>query len=146
LDNDLLDQRVIVDNDGAGRLTVTAEWPHGARQDLTRQFSEFVDQLWTCLDCLITESMTMYSIRRRPRDLDRPELVLEAVARLMAVFAELTRQTPGSRRVSTSTEHGEAWTSLNRFAERGIAAERAAQDAAATWGLPRGTSKFVILV
>ncbi|MFC4859382.1 hypothetical protein [Actinophytocola glycyrrhizae] len=118
----------------------------------------------------------------------RTNLVLDAVARLVAMFANLAGEVPGARRLPTSPEHSATWTDasvverfwssaelrelaesdfgvgvvidsehttllvtteqgvfgriipaatpLNRFSSRGTAAERAAQNAAATWGLP----------
>jgi hypothetical protein len=65
-------ERTIVVNDGSGRLVVAAEWPENAREVLTGEFSDFVNELWSCLDSLVIETVAMFSVRRRPRDPDRP--------------------------------------------------------------------------
>jgi hypothetical protein len=116
----------------------------------------------------------------------RTNIVLAAVARLVAMFANLAGEVPGARWLPTLPEHSATWTNvsvverfwsseelreladsdigvgvvldaehttllvtteqgvfgriipaatpLNRFSSRGTAAERAAQNAAATWG------------
>lgn len=72
LDSDFLDMWMVADSDGTGLLAVSAEWPDGAREALTEDFSQFVDELWSCLDSLVAESVSMFSVRRRPRDPERP--------------------------------------------------------------------------
>ncbi len=68
----LMEARADVDDNGTGRLVAVAHWPGDARDILTGLFSDFVDELWACLDSLIVESVQMFSVRRRLRDPQRP--------------------------------------------------------------------------
>ncbi len=43
----------------------------------------------------------------------RTSLVLDAVARLVAMFAKLASAVPGARRLPTSPEHSATWTEAN---------------------------------
>ncbi|MDQ3762975.1 MAG: hypothetical protein M3460_15395 [Actinomycetota bacterium] len=72
LDGGLVDQSVVTDHDGAGRITVIADWPNGSREVLTELFARCLRELWSCLDSLITESVTMFSVRQRLRNPERP--------------------------------------------------------------------------
>jgi hypothetical protein len=72
LDGGLVDQSVVTNHDGTGRITVFADWPTASREALTQVFARCMDELWTCLDSLITESVTMFSVRRRLRNPERP--------------------------------------------------------------------------
>jgi len=67
-----LSEDVVLEADGAGRLRLEAMWPDGLRDELTGHFTELLDALWATLDSLVTESVAMFSIRRRPSDPDRP--------------------------------------------------------------------------
>lgn len=90
LDSGLLDERTIVVNDGSGRLVVAAEWPEDTRDALTGQFSDFVNELWSCLDSLVIETVSMFSVRRRPRNRDRPRFfpMADSVEGLAALLDE----------------------------------------------------------
>ncbi|GAB3901273.1 hypothetical protein GCM10029964_089840 [Kibdelosporangium lantanae] len=72
LDSDFLDTQVVIEDHGVGSLVVSADWPDGSREALTEQFSEFVDGLWSCLDSLVNESVSMFSVRQRLRAPERP--------------------------------------------------------------------------
>lgn len=68
LDGGLVDESVITNDDGTGRITASAYWPSGSRQALTELFAKCLNELWACLDSLITESVTMFCVRQRLRN------------------------------------------------------------------------------
>jgi hypothetical protein len=72
LDGGLVESSVVTNDDGTGRITAFAAWPVGSRDALTRLFKKCLDELWACLDSLITESVTMFSVHKRLRDPGRP--------------------------------------------------------------------------
>jgi hypothetical protein len=90
LDSDFLDTWMVAENDDMGCLAISAEWSDGAREDLTEDFSRFVDELWSCLDSLVVESVSMFSVRRRPRDPERPRFfpMADSEEGLAALLAE----------------------------------------------------------
>jgi hypothetical protein len=63
---------VVTNDDRTGRITAFASWPEGSRAALTEMFSRCLDELWACLDSLITKSVTLFSVRERLRDPERP--------------------------------------------------------------------------
>ncbi|WP_410666043.1 hypothetical protein [Amycolatopsis sp. lyj-84] len=58
------------DEDGSGKVSVTAKWPDDAQAGLTKKFQSCVDELWAALDSLVSQALSMYSAVRRVR---RPE-------------------------------------------------------------------------
>lgn len=72
LDDHLVDEMVVTDRDGTGRIIVYADWPPGRRDELTDQFRACIDELWQCLDLLVVETVETFSIRQRARNPDRP--------------------------------------------------------------------------
>lgn len=96
----LVDQSVVTAHDGTGRITVIADWPNGSRQVLTALFARCLEELWSCLDSLVTESVTMFSVRQRLRNLERPryfpmadsEEGLQALLEESCLDGVLTRQ------------------------------------------------------
>jgi hypothetical protein len=54
-------------SDGRGRITVHANWPTGAREKITNLFKACTSELWACLDSLVSDSVAMFSILKRPR-------------------------------------------------------------------------------
>jgi hypothetical protein len=72
LDEDVFDTGIITNPDGSGVIVAYADWPAGSREHLTALFRECVVHLWGCLDALVTESVTMFSIRQRVLDPDAP--------------------------------------------------------------------------
>ncbi|MEU8820588.1 hypothetical protein [Actinoplanes sp. NPDC048796] len=72
LGEELFDTGVMTSSDGDVMIVAYADWPAGVREQLTGSFKECVDELWACLDALVTESVTMFSIRHRLRDSDAP--------------------------------------------------------------------------
>lgn len=72
LDEDLVDTGITTYPDGDGVIVAYVDWPAGAREQLTGIFKECVDELWACLDALVTESVAMFSIRHRLQDPDDP--------------------------------------------------------------------------
>lgn len=63
----LIDESVVTAGDGTGEILASVGWPDGARDQLTGLFQDCVDELWACLDSLVTESVTLFSALRRPR-------------------------------------------------------------------------------
>jgi hypothetical protein len=57
---------------GRGRITVHANWPTSARETLTNLFKVCTSELWACLDSLVSESVAMFSILKRPHAPERP--------------------------------------------------------------------------
>jgi hypothetical protein len=72
LDAGLAQESVVTDPDGSGRISVYAIWAPDSRDELTNVFRTCVGELWACLDSLVTESVAMFSILKRPRNPDRP--------------------------------------------------------------------------
>lgn len=72
LDDGLFDFGITTFPNGEGAIIAYADWPEGARQTLTGELKACVDELWACLDSLVTESVVMFSIRDRVRDPEAP--------------------------------------------------------------------------
>jgi hypothetical protein len=72
LDGGLVEQAVVVDPDGAGRMLVSANWQQGDQQRLTDSFRSCVEACWACLDSLIAETVESFSVLKRPRNPHRP--------------------------------------------------------------------------
>lgn len=72
LEQGLLDTGITSYPDGDGTITAFAYWQPSTRAELTSIFRECVDELWACLDSLVTESVMMFSILHRVRDPDAP--------------------------------------------------------------------------
>src|SRR5947209_4935139 len=72
LDAETFDTSAVTDPDGHGHIAVYASWPSGARDRMTEVFRSCIDELWACLDSLVAESVAMFSILERTRDLDAP--------------------------------------------------------------------------
>jgi len=72
LDAGLNDIEVLTYPDGRGRITVRADWPVDARETLTNLFNVCTSELWACLDSLVSESVAMFSVLKRPRAPERP--------------------------------------------------------------------------
>ncbi|MEU4217156.1 hypothetical protein [Actinoplanes sp. NPDC026623] len=76
LDAGLFDTGVITDSDeggsGAGTIVAYADFPSGAREQLTAVFRRYVDELWACLDALVTESVAIFTIHHRLRSPSSP--------------------------------------------------------------------------
>ncbi|WP_221323077.1 hypothetical protein [Actinoplanes sp. L3-i22] len=72
LSDGLFDTGITTFPDGTGVIVAYADWPASAREQLTAAFKECVDELWACLDALVTESVAMFSIRNRLNDPDAP--------------------------------------------------------------------------
>jgi len=72
LDAGLNDVEVLTHPDGRGRITVRADWPVEARETLTNLFKVCTSELWACLDSLVSESVAMFSVLKRPRAPERP--------------------------------------------------------------------------
>lgn len=70
LDEQFMGATVIVNDDGSGTITASVVWPRTLQNDLTRQFSNCVSELWSALDALIIETVQLFSSARTPRDLD----------------------------------------------------------------------------
>lgn len=86
----LVDTAVATNSDGTGRITAFADWPTGSRQMLTDSFAKCVNESWACLDSLICESVTMFSVRQRPRTPERPRFfpIADSAEGLHALLAE----------------------------------------------------------
>jgi hypothetical protein len=67
LDDGLIDIVIVTQPDGAGRIAVVAYWPVGARAALTSLFATCTSELRASLDSLVTESVDLFSILKRPR-------------------------------------------------------------------------------
>ena len=65
LEHELFEESVATDPDGRGTITAWANWPDRSRARLTEQFRRIVDQLWTCLDSLVADTISRHSNRRR---------------------------------------------------------------------------------
>ena len=72
LDADLNEAEVLTYPDGHGRITVRADWPVEARETLTNLFKVCTSELRACLDSLVSESVAMFSVLKRPRAPERP--------------------------------------------------------------------------
>lgn len=72
LDGGLVEVSVVTNPDGTGRISAIADWPDGSREVLTELFRRCLDELWACLDSLITESVAMFSAHKRLRNPERP--------------------------------------------------------------------------
>jgi len=72
LDDGLTEVTVTTDPDGTGCITVHVGWPVAARDALTGEFRACIDALWACLDALVTETVSMLGILRRPGAPGRP--------------------------------------------------------------------------
>lgn len=72
LESNFLDVSVVTDSDSSGRIVVYANWPAGARDQLTALFRSCVNELWACLDALVVESVAMFSNLKRPRNPEQP--------------------------------------------------------------------------
>lgn len=70
LDDQFMGATVTVDDDGSGAIAASVEWPGTLQADLTRQFANCVDDLWSALDALIIETVQLFSSSRTPRDPD----------------------------------------------------------------------------
>jgi hypothetical protein len=67
LDAGLNDVEVLTYPDSRGCITVRADWPADARKTLTNLFKVCASELWACLDTLVSESVVMFSVLKRPR-------------------------------------------------------------------------------
>src|ERR1700729_426814 len=67
LDDGLIDIVIVTQPDGAGRITVVAYWPVGARAALTSLFATCTSELRASLDSLVTEAVDLFGILKRPR-------------------------------------------------------------------------------
>ncbi|MDQ2882874.1 MAG: hypothetical protein M3Y48_17285 [Actinomycetota bacterium] len=91
---------MVTNDDGTGRISALADWPDGSREALTELFATCLDELWACLDSLITESVTIFSVRQSLRNPERPryfpmadsEEGLEAILDESCLDGVLTRQ------------------------------------------------------
>lgn len=72
LEQGLIDTGITTYPNGDGVIVAYADWPPSRRAELTGIFRECVDELWACLDALVTESVVMFSIRHRVRDPEAP--------------------------------------------------------------------------
>ncbi|RDI31847.1 hypothetical protein [Lentzea flaviverrucosa] len=72
LDDEFLDQGLVTEADGTGCLTVYAMWPYDAREELTKFFRTFINELWGCLDTLVIESAENFSVQQRLQASERP--------------------------------------------------------------------------
>lgn len=68
LNEQFMGATVSVDDDGAGTITASVEWPSDLQSELTQQFARCVTELWSALDSLIIETVQLFSSSRTPRD------------------------------------------------------------------------------
>ncbi|GAB3555737.1 hypothetical protein GCM10027404_33030 [Arthrobacter tumbae] len=70
LNEQFMGAMVNVNDEGSGTITASVEWPDGLRDELTRRFAACINELWSALDSLITETVQLFSSSRTPRDQD----------------------------------------------------------------------------
>lgn len=70
LEGGLVEEGVVTHPDGSGLITAWLTWPPGVQAELTDLFRGCVQELWACLDALVTESVEAFSALHRLR---RPE-------------------------------------------------------------------------
>lgn len=68
VDVGLVEETVMVDDDGRGSVAGSADWRPGTRAQITHSFRNCVDSLWSTLDHLVTETVTSLSAQHRVRD------------------------------------------------------------------------------
>lgn len=66
----LVKEGVVTHADGSGVISAWVAWPPGGQAELTELFRGCVQELWTCLDALVAESVEAFSVQQRLR---RPE-------------------------------------------------------------------------
>ncbi|GAA3597226.1 hypothetical protein [Streptomyces osmaniensis] len=66
----LVEESASTDPDGSGVMSAWLAWPPGRQAELTELFRRCVQELWACLDALVTESVEAFSVQHRLR---RPE-------------------------------------------------------------------------
>ncbi|MFF4576282.1 hypothetical protein [Streptomyces sp. NPDC001410] len=70
LDGGLVEEGVVTHPDGSGFITAWLAWPPDGQAQLAELFRGCVQELWACLDALVTESVEAFSALQRLR---RPE-------------------------------------------------------------------------
>ncbi|MCZ4120253.1 hypothetical protein [Streptomyces sp. H39-S7] len=90
LEGGLVEESVVTHADGSGVIGAWLAWPPGGQAELTGLFHECVEELWACLDSLVTESVESFSVLHRPRRTEYPRFfpVADSLDGFRALLAE----------------------------------------------------------
>lgn len=86
----LMETSVHVNADGVGQIYAHSDWEPTTRTQLTAAFTGCVAALWSCLDSLVSESVTIFSVQKQPKNVDRPRFF--PVADSLGSFEDLLEQ------------------------------------------------------
>lgn len=68
LNEQFMGASVLVKDDGSGTISASVDWPSALQSELTEQFNQCVDELWSALDALVNETVHLFSSSRTRRD------------------------------------------------------------------------------